>query len=464
MNSIILRKKRGEKLTKKEIFRVIEGTTTGEIPDYQIAALLMAICFQGMDVEERSYLTQAMAQSGENLDFSTIVGIKVDKHSTGGVGDKISLMLAPWLAAAGKYVPMISGRGLGFTGGTLDKLAAIPGYTFESNGKKLTDLLRHTGCFVIGQSAAIAPADRKIYALRDVTATVDEISLITASILSKKLTEDLNELVMDVKCGSGAFMQNLKDAKALAQSIALTARQAGVETSCLITAMDYPLGRFTGNTIETFEAFEFCKPQGIYIETAQKLYGSRATMTTTEKLVAPLVEITVELAAAMLDKSANKNQQAREKAIRQLLTLWQDGSLYRKMQDWVSSQKGSLAGLKSKAHEILAAFEKSSPTNVFTFKAKNSGYLAHADGRAIGNLMVDLGAGRKKSTDAIDDRVSLEMLAAHGTECKKESAILRIYKPDLTDADRAQIQSVCEKALNVIKTKPKPQKQILARL
>jgi pyrimidine-nucleoside phosphorylase len=464
MNEIIARKKAGQKLTQQEIETFIRGVTSGEIPDYQVTALLMAICWRGMDVTERSYLTRAMAESGRKLDFSSVKGTKVDKHSTGGVGDKTSLMLAPWLAAAGKKVPMISGRGLGFTGGTLDKLGAIPGYHFETDPVKLTALLKNTGCFIIGQSADIAPADKKIYALRDVTATVDEISLITASILSKKLAEDLDELVMDVKCGSGAFMQTLPAAKALAKSIADTARAAGVKTTCLITAMDFPLGRYTGNTIEAYEAFEFCRPTGIYIETANKLYVKKAGLSREELLVQPLVEITMELAAAMLDDHSRTDKKARTKAIQTLMGLWQSGTLEKKMEEWLAAQNGDLNGLRKKAREILDAFAQEKAKDVHYYRAPGKGYLSHADGRAIGNLMVELGAGRKKSDDSIDESVSLEMLKHRGEVCKTSDAILRIYKPGLTQAERKMIDAVLKSALKIGATKPKSAKNILAKL
>ncbi len=464
MNEIIARKKAGLKLTKAEIERVVRGVTTGEIPDYQITALLMAICFQGMDVEERSQLTRAMAESGQRLDFSGVKGIKVDKHSTGGVGDKTSLMLAPWLAAAGRKVPMISGRGLGFTGGTLDKLAAIPGYFFEHEQVKLSAHLNATGCFIIGQSADIAPADKKIYALRDVTATVDEISLITASILSKKLTEDLDVLVMDVKCGSGAFMQNLEDARALATSIANTANKAGVKTTCLITAMDFPLGRFTGNTIETWEAFEFCKPNGVYFETAVKLYVKKAKLSREQMLVASLVEITVELAVAMLDPTSRTNKTARKKATDKLMELWQNGSLRQRMETWVKAQQGDVAGLEKKGEQILKAFATNDSKTVHNYRAPAAGFFAHADSRAIGNLMVDLGAGRKKSTDTVVDQVSLEMLKYPGEAVKKGESILRIYKEDLNANDRKQVDNICKTALKLSKARPKIAKNILARI
>ncbi|MFZ5627607.1 MAG: thymidine phosphorylase [Spirochaetota bacterium] len=464
MNDIIARKKAGQKLTQQEIESVIRGVTSGEIPDYQVSALLMAICWKGMDVTERSYLTSAMASSGRKLDFSSVKGTKVDKHSTGGVGDKISLMLAPWLAAAGKKVPMISGRGLGFTGGTLDKLGAIPGYHFESEPARLAALLKNPGCFIIGQSADIAPADKKIYALRDVTATVDEISLITASILSKKLTEDLDELVMDVKCGSGAFMQTLPAARALAKSIADTARAAGVRTTCLITAMDFPLGLYTGNTIETYEAFEFCRPSGIYLETANKLYVKKGKLSRDELLVQPLVEITVELAAAMLDARARTDKKARGKAITTLMNLWQSGALEKKMQEWLSAQKGDLAGLRTKAKEILTAFADSKSADVHVYRAPGKGYLAHADSRQVGNLMVELGAGRKKSEDAVDDRVSLEMMKFRGEPCNKGDALVRIYKPGISKAEQQVIDTVLKSALKVSAKKPKAAKNVLARL
>lgn len=454
MNKIIARKKAGERLTTEEIEQVVKGATTGEIPDYQISALLMAICFQGMDIKERSALTRAMAASGRNFNFAGVPGTKVDKHSTGGVGDKTSLILAPWLAAAGAKVPMISGRGLGFTGGTLDKLAAIPGYRFEYSEAELSELLKKVGCFIIGQTADIAPADKKIYALRDVTSTVDEISLITASILSKKFAEGLDRLVMDVKCGSGAFMQNIKEARALAKSIRDTATAAGVETTCLLTAMDFPLGRYTGNTIETFEAYEFCQPQGIYFRTAEKLYSTKARLTAEEAIVSALVEITVELAAAMLGRERKKN-------IATLLMLWKNGSLKNSFENWVSAQGGNLTLFTTKAQKITAAFARKNDKDIFTATAPRSGFWHSANGRALGNLMVELGAGRKKTDDAIEDAVSLELLVAPASAVKAGQPILRIYKPNLNAKTKELIQQVLKEAVHIKKDKPKKLKNIL---
>lgn len=463
MNEIIARKKAGQKLSAAEISRVVNGVTSGEIPDYQVTALLMAICFQGMDVEERASLTRAMAASGRRLDFSAVKGTKTDKHSTGGVGDKTSLVLAPWLAAAGVKVPMISGRGLGFTGGTLDKLAAIPGYRIDYSEAELTGFIRDVGCFIIGQTADIAPADKKIYALRDVTATVDEISLITASILSKKLAEGLDTLVMDVKCGSGAFMQDFKSARALARSIADTAGGAGVKTVCLITTMDFPLGRYTGNTIETLEAIEFCKNDGIYFRTAEKLFLKREKLTPGEKLVASLVEITVELAVHMLDGMAQSQKATRKKNLATLFSLWQNGTLLKKCREWISAQGGDISAFTAKATTITDAFEANTP-DICTYTAPRPGYLTRADGRALGHLMVELGAGRRKSDDLVDDRVSLEMLNTRADRVNKGDPVFRIYKPGLTGAEREQIQATGQAALTISAAKPRPVKNILAIL
>lgn len=464
MNEIIARKKAGLKLTQSEIEKVVRGATTGDIPDYQITALLMAICWKGMDIEERTHLTRAMASSGQKLNFRAVKGQKADKHSTGGVGDKTSLMLAPWLAAAGVKVPMISGRGLGFTGGTLDKLAAIPGYRIDYTQDELSAFLEKTGCFVIGQTADIAPADKKIYSLRDVTATVDEISLITASILSKKFAEDLDTLVMDVKCGSGAFMQNLKDAKALAKSISDTANNAGIRTVSIITAMDFPLGRYTGNTAETFEAREFCRANSFYRQVAEKIYSGKAKLTPEEKLVASLVEVTTELAVGLLDPDAAYNKKRHDAAVKKLFNIWQSGTLEKKFSAWVASQSGDEQGLVRKGEEILAALKRADKADTMTIDAEKAGYLTGCDSRAIGNLMVDLGAGRKKSSDVIDDRVTLEMLKAPGDACAKGEPLVRIYKPSLNGEHRELVRSVGKAALKITKAKTKPQKNILARM
>src|SRR5580693_6477394 len=249
---IIRAKRDGRALTGEEIGEFIAGLTSGAIGDGQVAAFAMAVFFRGMNIDERVHLTRAMTRSGEALDWSgtNLPGPIVDKHSTGGIGDNVSLMLAPMLAACGAFVPMISGRGLGHTGGTLDKLEAIPGYVAKPDNALFGKVVREVGCAIIGQTANLAPADQRLYAIRDVTATVESIPLITASILSKKLAAGLSALAMDVKTGNGAFMQDLADARALAESLVGVANGAGLKTTALITDMNEPLASAAGNALE----------------------------------------------------------------------------------------------------------------------------------------------------------------------------------------------------------------------
>ncbi|HEY6615388.1 MAG TPA: thymidine phosphorylase, partial [Vicinamibacterales bacterium] len=259
---IIARKRDGRALSREDIDTFVSGVTSGAIPDYQASALLMAIVIKGMNDEETGWLAGAMARSGERVDLSDVPGFKVGKHSTGGVGDKVSIVLAPVAAACGVVVPKMSGRGLGHTGGTLDKLESIPGYRIDLTIEEFKQVLREVGTSIIGQTSALAPADKKLYALRDVTATVPSIPLISASIMSKKLAEGSSALVLDVKCGDGAFMKDLEDARALAVSMVAIGTQAGVRTEAVLTDMSAPLGCAVGNTLEIVECLDTLKGSG----------------------------------------------------------------------------------------------------------------------------------------------------------------------------------------------------------
>ena len=392
----ILRKKReGQSLSPQEIASAIRGYTRGEIPDYQMSALLMAICCRGMDTEETASLTQEMLRSGEVIRPEEIPGRKVDKHSTGGVGDKVSLVLAPLVASLGVKVPMISGRSLGHTGGTLDKLESIPGFKTQLSLREFKHNIEKIGLSIIGATKELVPADNKLYALRDVTSTVESIPLITASILSKKFAEGIDGLVLDVKTGSGAFMKRLDEALALARSLVDTARSMGRPTVALITDMNQPLGRMVGNATEVQEVIDTLHGGGPH----------------------DLVELTLELGYQMLRLAGL--YQDRQEARRQLKSALEDGSAWRKFEELVACQGGRL--------KYLEDFRKLISKRVQEVTAPTAGYVSTMDTYKMGQAAIVLGAGRRRLGDRIDPSVGYEVLAKLGDRVEKDQPLARVF-------------------------------------
>jgi pyrimidine-nucleoside phosphorylase len=399
----IIRKKRdGERLEPAEINAFIHGVTSGDWPDYQASALLMAIVLRGMDAEETAALTRAMVESGARLDLSDIPGPKIDKHSTGGVGDKTSLILAPLLASCGIVVPMMSGRGLGHTGGTLDKLESIPGFRVGLSEAEFRTALQRVGCAMIGQTAAIAPADKILYALRDVTATVESIPLITASIMSKKLAEGIHGLVMDVKCGHGAFMKTPSDARALAESLCRTGTANQVRTVACVTAMDAPLGRAVGNALEVIESIETLKGRG----------------------PADLEHLCLVLATQMLRLGGFSGADA--EAVAKLRAAITSGRAVEKFRAMIAEQAGDPRVVDN--YRLLPM----APERTLV-RAERSGYVTGVDAELVGRASVVLGAGRNRVEEAVDHAVGASIVARVGDPVKPGDALVEVH---YRDADR----------------------------
>jgi pyrimidine-nucleoside phosphorylase len=390
ISTLIRRKREGEELTEGEIEQIVAGAADGSITDYQLAALMMAIFFRGMTDAETATLTAAMTRSGGRLDLSGIGSTAVDKHSTGGVGDKISLMLAPIVASTGIAVPMISGRGLGHTGGTVDKLESIPGMRVELELREIERLVASIGVAMGAQSAELAPADRRLYAIRDVTATVESIPLITASILSKKLAEDLDALVMDVKCGAGAFMKTAADATALARSIERVAALNDLPCRSFITRMDAPLGRRIGNWLEVCES-------------VRVLRG--------EEEPPLLLEPTLTLAGACI--VAGGGEATLDDGIARARRSIDDGTAYRKLLQIVEHQGGNVDAVER-------AIE---PEPTMVVHASRSGYVTAIDPLAIGLLAIELGAGRRMLDDPIDPEAGIVIARHIGEPVEKGDAL-----------------------------------------
>jgi len=367
---LLNKKRRGGPLESREIEAFIDGFTRGTIPDYQMSALLMAIAINGMTAEEMATLTQAMLRSGEQWNLRESYDFIADKHSTGGVGDKVSLVLSPWVAACGVSIGMLSGRGLGHTGGTLDKLEAIPGFNARLSRSDFERCVADAGCVISTSTEGIAPADKKIYALRDVTGTVESLPLITASIMSKKLAMGASSLILDVKTGSGAFMRIYQDSKALAQSLIAAAAGSGTRVEALITDMDRPLGVAAGNANEIIETFECLKGRG----------------------PADVMEVTRAQAERVLVMSRRFDEVTANAALQEAIT---SGRALEQARIWIAAQGGD--GNIVDDYSMLAQ-----PREVIEVKAPQSGYISHIDTYHAGMFTVDLGAGRKKAEDVID--------------------------------------------------------------
>jgi pyrimidine-nucleoside phosphorylase len=425
---LIQRKRGGEELSPEEIEFLINGYTNGDIPDYQMSAFLMAVYFKGMTDREVSRLTECMLHSGDTVDLSNIPGVKVDKHSTGGVGDKTSFIVAPLAAAAGVVVPMMSGRALGHTGGTLDKLESIPGFRTDLTAEEFEKQLSELGLCFIGQTERLVPADRKLYALRDVTATVESIPLISSSIMSKKLAEGIDALVLDVKVGSGAFMKTQVEARRLAQTMVGIGRRMDKKVQALITDMNQPLGYAIGNALEVMEASQTLQNAG----------------------PADLTKLSLELAARMifLGKQAATLEEARMLAEKHLV----DGSAYKKLKDVVAAQGGNPQALDN---FVLLP----NATGMREVTSPRAGYVSSINAQDIGASSNMIGAGRDKKEDSIDPAVGIILEVKMGEKVDAGSVLCRLY---YTREDRVdEAAEMVEDAFHVSSQKPDERELIL---
>ena len=405
---IIEKKRDGIELSHAEIDAFIDGVCDKSWADYQISALIMAMFVRGLNLSEQDALTHAMLHSGEVLDFSEIEKPKADKHSTGGVGDKTSLIIAPIVAACGVAVPMISGRGLGHTGGTLDKLEAIPGYNVRLSKEEFHRIINECGYAMAGQTAEIAPADKKLYALRDATATVPCIPLIVASIMSKKLAEGLDALILDVKTGSGAFMQSFEDSEKLAEALVTTGRNFGVRTEAVISDMSQPLGKYVGNALETYECIKILKGED-------------------ENEVAATRELSLELSARLLVLAgiSDSVDAARELASVKLTS----GEAFTKFQQNVELQGGDPAVCDNADRMLDGGVLE------VAIKAGQAGIVSEIDTLAIGNAIVEIGGGRTKADDRIDHAVGYASHAKIGDSLKNGKTLGVLYCRSEEQAD-----------------------------
>ncbi len=401
MYDIIQKKRDGRKLSKQEIEFFIDGYVKGEIPDYQVSALLMACYFNSMNKEETFDLTKAMLDSGEKADLSMFGGLSVDKHSTGGVGDKTTLIVAPIVASLGCFVAKMSGRGLGHTGGTVDKLESINGYNTSLEPDEFIDITKKCGVCVVGQTGNFAPADKKLYALRDVTATVDNIPLIASSIMSKKLAAGADTIVLDVKVGSGAFMKNEVQAKALAKCMVEIGESFNRKTAALITNMDMPLGLNIGNALEIKEAVEVLKGNG----------------------PDDLKNVCIELSSLIVSLALSKSINEAKVMVKEVLS---NGVAYAKFLEWISLQGGDIS-----VFDDLNEFCK--PKFSFDIVSKKDGFIKSMNAELIGKASVVLGAGRNKKEDEIDFSAGIVLEKKCGDFVKKGETLAKLYSSSTKD-------------------------------
>lgn len=421
MYDILLKKKRGQELSERELHFFVEGYTRGEIPHYQASALLMAICLNGMTERETTDLTMAMAESGEMLDLSSLEGITVDKHSTGGVGDKTTLIVIPILASLGLKAAKMSGRGLGHTGGTIDKLESIPGFCTELSREEFLKTVKKTGAAIAGQTGNLVPADKKLYALRDVTATVESIPLIASSIMSKKLAAGAQCILLDVKVGSGAFMKTLEEAKELARVMTEIGNRAGRRTGALITNMDRPLGYAVGNALEVAEACETLRGRG----------------------PEDLTEICIRLAGGLLQLAGlcKEKEEACERAKAQL----KNGCAFAKWKEMIAAQGGD-AQFAENPNRLPKAEKK-----LFLF-AEEEGYIASLNTEKCGEASVLLGAGRERKGDPIDPAAGILLKKKPGDFVRQGDILAELHFSGKVDPTAAQ--EILQKAYSVSLYKP----------
>jgi pyrimidine-nucleoside phosphorylase len=436
---LIKKKRSGESLSKEELSFLIHGFIKGEIPDYQMSAFMMATYFRGMTTEETADFVSLMLHSGEQVNLSRLKHPKVDKHSTGGIGDKTTIILAPLLASCGVAYPTMSGRGLGHTGGTLDKLESIPGFNTSLSLKRFEELVATVGLGFIGQTEQVCPADRKLYALRDVTGTVESVPLIVGSIMSKKLAEGIDGLVLDVKCGSGAFMKSEEEAVTLSKALVEAARAAGKKASALVTEMSEPIGAAVGNAIEINECVAYLRrgPQDppphpglneLVMELAIELYSVAELVRGRKRASAPEVR-------GMLEHALSA------------------GMAYSKFLEIVSLQGGDTSAVD---HGLPLAPKKA------PFLANKKGFLRFLNGEQVGMALIELGGGRKKTVDKIDASVGFWFEKRHGDTVKKDEPIAQIYARDAKTAEIAR--KMLEEAVEITPEAPPKAKLIRRRI